>query len=85
MAGNLPRGLWYALCALLASQVALSAVTLTVALNAADKNAQKWCGTLRVFHESYQDTPPQTPAGQKIRDQIDDLYLKLDCAKVKEP
>lgn len=51
----------------------------------ADQNNRKWCGTLRVFHQSYSDNPPQTQTGRDIQRQIEQLYVDFDCASVSRP
>lgn len=51
----------------------------------ADLNNRRWCGTLGVFHRSYQQNPPQTEAGRDIRRQLDQLYTDFHCESVGRP
>ncbi len=96
MVTPIPRPILYLFAALLASQLALTVVSVWVTTNNARKatavvahNAEKanqqWCSTLRVFRETYKETPPTTEAGRKIRDGLNSVYDAYHCDQVQEP
>lgn len=93
---SLPRPVLYSLAGLLSSQLVLTGAAIWVTTNNAHKatvvvarNAEKanqqWCSTLRVFRETYKETPPTTDAGRKIRDGLNSVYEAYHCDQVKEP
>lgn len=80
---RLPRPFVYALAAVVASQLALTLASSFLAYSAIHESERRWCGTLGVFHRSYQQNPPTTPAGQDdIRRQLDKLYDQFGCSTV---
>jgi hypothetical protein len=81
---RVPRPVVYALVALSVSQLALTLAAMFFAYTAIHQSELKWCGTLGVFHRTYKQTPPTTPAGVEARRQIDALYAEFDCSKVEE-
>ena len=91
----IPRPFLGLLAGLLASQLALSGAAIWVSnANArkatqevarkAEEANQQWCQTLRVFRESYAETPPTTEAGRKIRDGLNRVYEAYHCDQVRE-
>lgn len=40
---------------------------------------QRWCGIVATLDDAYRDTPPQTPAGRKIADDIRQLRVAFGC------
>lgn len=81
----IPRPMYYALAGMLASQLALTGASIWVSSRNTEEGLQQWCATLRVFRESYAQTPPTTEAGHKIRDGLNGVYEAYHCDRVKEP
>jgi Flp pilus assembly protein TadB len=50
-----------------------------------EKALQEWCKVLRVFRESYAQSPPTTDTGIKIRDGLNLVYQQRHCDQVQEP
>ncbi|MGW5556840.1 hypothetical protein ACWER9_06410 [Micromonospora sp. NPDC003944] len=40
---------------------------------------QRWCGIVSTLDDAYRQTPPQTPAGQKIARDIRQLRAQFGC------
>lgn len=88
----IPRPVYYALAGLMVSQVALTVTAIGVSnanLARSERNTEKalqeWCKVLRVFRESYAQSPPNTDTGRKIRDGLNSVYEQRHCDQVQEP
>lgn len=52
----------------------------------ADQNNRRWCGVLRIYHQSAKDNPPPaTQYGRDILAQLEQLYADFHCDRVPEP
>ena len=83
MTPSIPRPILYAFAGLLASQLALSGASILVASKNTERANHQWCTTLRVFRESYEQTPPQTQTGRDIRDGLNGVYDAYHCDRVR--
>jgi hypothetical protein len=79
------RSTWYLLAVIYVSMLAVVATGIWYTGYTAEQSNRKWCGTLRVFHQSYTDNPPQTQTGRDIRANLDKLYDEFHCADVGKP
>jgi len=70
---------WRVLVAVLLAAVASSAVSIIYSNEAARQSEQRWCGVVSTLDDAYRQTPPQTPAGQKIARDIRQLRADFGC------
>lgn len=82
---RISRSTWYLLAIIYASMLAVVAAGIWFTSYTADQSNRRWCGTLGVFHRSYEQNPPQTQAGKDIRAQLDELYADFRCDTVGKP
>lgn len=79
------RSTWYILVTIYVSLLAVVGAGIWYTNYTAVQTNRKWCGTLRVFHQSYGDNPPTTQTGRDIQRQIEQLYVDFHCADVSRP
>lgn len=79
------RSTWYLLVVIYVSLLAVVFAGIWYTNYTSDQNDRRWCGTLGVFHHSYEQNPPQTQAGKDIRAQLDELYADFRCDTVGKP
>lgn len=79
------RSTWYLLVVIYVSLLAVVFVGIWYTNYTSDQSNRRWCGTLGVFHRSYEQNPPQTQAGKDIRAQLDELYADFRCDTVGKP
>jgi nitrate reductase assembly molybdenum cofactor insertion protein NarJ len=76
---HVSRSTWYILVAIYVSMFAMGVATLLYANHVATENSRKWCHLLVTLDEAYQQTPPQSPAGRRVADDIHHLRTDLHC------
>jgi hypothetical protein len=74
---------WYALLAIFASMFALTAVSLGYANYVANESSRKWCELVVTLDDTYTQTPPSTPSGRKVAQEIHNLRNSLKCKEIK--
>jgi hypothetical protein len=82
---GISRSTLYILVMIYVSLLAVVAAGIWYTNYTAEQNNRRWCGTLAVFHHSYQENPPPPGAGRDIRRQLDQLYTDFHCASVSKP
>ncbi|MER7894347.1 hypothetical protein ABTX15_31540 [Micromonospora sp. NPDC094482] len=59
---------------------ALAAASSMIYANAVARESEhRWCGIVTTLDDTYQDTPPQSPTGKQIADELDKLRIEFDC------
>lgn len=75
--------LWYALLVSFLACVAVAVGSVwysrMTAEDAQRRSDQRWCALLSNLDETYKETPPQTPAGQKQAAEIARLRTQFGC------
>lgn len=69
------------LTAVLAAGAALVSASRSAALSqhAREESERRWCGVVVALDDAYRQSPPQTPAGQRIADSIAALRTEFGC------
>ena len=70
---------WRVLVACLVAAIGASAVSIIYSNEAARQSEQRWCGVVTTLDDAYRQSPPQTPAGQKIARDIRQLRADFGC------
>lgn len=70
---------WQTLVVVLVAAIVSSVASMAYANAAARQSEQRWCGVVSTLDDAYRETPPQTPAGQKIATNIRRLRADFGC------
>jgi hypothetical protein len=78
---------WYRWVAVIASSLGFSLAAIGVSKVAIDREQQareiadkRWCTIIVTLDDAYEETPPQTPAGQNVARAIKGLRGDLGCS-----
>ena len=83
---HVSRSTWYVLAVIYLSMFAAVLSTMLYANHVAEQNSRRWCGVLRIYHQSAKDNPPPaTQYGRDILAQLEQLYADFHCDRVPEP
>lgn len=72
---------WQTLVVTLLFTILAAAASMAYAARTAAESERKWCGVVGTLDDAYKQTPPQTPAGQKIARDIAQLRLDFGCPR----
>ncbi|MDG4809948.1 hypothetical protein O7634_24620 [Micromonospora sp. WMMD1120] len=70
---------WRVLVAVLLAALGSSTVSIIYSNEAARQSERKLCGVVSTLDDAYRQTPPQTPAGQKIARDVRQLRAEFGC------
>lgn len=70
---------WHTLVVALVFAILAAGASMVYANRVAAESERKWCGVVTTLDEAYRVTPPRTPAGQKIAQDIRRLRGDFDC------
>jgi hypothetical protein len=73
----------YAIVAVFISVFLMSALTLVGSVSYAEHEAHKFCGLLITLDSAYQGTPPATPTGEAVANEVHNLVRAYGCAPGK--
>jgi hypothetical protein len=69
----------YAQIAVYGSLIALIVIGFVWVSHSDRQRARDICGLITTLDDSYRDTPPTTPTGRKVADELHAYRLRLDC------
>ncbi|MDG4796226.1 hypothetical protein [Micromonospora sp. WMMD1082] len=70
---------WQTLLVALVFAVGAAGASMWYASAVAAESQRKWCGVVSTLDDAYEVTPPQTPAGRKIAEDIARLRADFGC------
>jgi hypothetical protein len=70
---------WQTLVVVLVFAVAAGTSSMVYANRTARESEQKWCGIVSTLDDVYANTPPQTPVGRDMAEQIRQLRRDFGC------
>jgi hypothetical protein len=71
--------LWYLLLAMVVSMGLVAGLALWAADRSARQSERRWCGLVATLDDTYRSTPPSTPSGRQVADQIHQLRAEFGC------
>jgi hypothetical protein len=75
------KWLLYSLLTAALSSLAMGIVSIEYSNYAIRKNQQQWCDVVVTLDDAYKRTPPQTPAGQRLAEEMARLRSDFNCKK----
>ncbi|MCZ7376556.1 hypothetical protein [Micromonospora sp. WMMC250] len=70
---------WQTLIVALVFAFMAAAASMVYSNRAAAESEQKWCGIVSTLDDVYSSTPPQTPVGRDMAEQIRQLRSDFGC------
>ncbi|MDG4762374.1 hypothetical protein [Micromonospora sp. WMMD710] len=70
---------WQTLIVALVAALGAGLASIAYTNASARESERKWCGVVTTLDDAYEVTPPQTPAGRKIAEDIARLRADFGC------
>jgi hypothetical protein len=63
------------------TSIVMGIVAMQYANYAVRKSTQQWCDVVTTLDDAYKQTPPTSPAGQRLAQEMARLRIKFECKK----